>query len=110
MIVMTAIAVVFSSASKPIHSAILTAVAYAAGHLSNWIIIMAEMLEPTAQGTGSAAGSAVLKLIYYLVPNLESFNIRNLAVHSELASVRALSAGQFADTMLVAACWAAIFL
>jgi len=113
--VVTAIAVFFSSASTPILSAIMTTVAYAAGHTSGWIMVMVELLEP-APGqqltTTEWLGQWVLTIVYYLVPNLENFNIRNLAVHSQLASVQPLAFWYFADTLLVALCWVliAIFL
>jgi len=109
--VVTAIAVFFSSASTPVLSAILTTIAYAAGHTSDWIMIMVEMLEP-APGAELTfwhwLGQWILTAVYYLVPNLEIYNIRNLAVHSELVSVQPLAFWHFADTLLTAGCWALI--
>jgi len=106
--VVTAIAVFFSSASTPILSAILTTIAYAAGHTSDWIMIMVEMLRP-APGAELTfwqwLGQWILTAVYYLVPNLEIYNIRNLAVHSELVSVQPLAFWHFTDTCATAICW-----
>ena len=108
--VVTAIAFFFSAASTPILSAIMTVIAYAAGHLSDWIMIMAEMLKPTPDGKGSLIGHWALNLLYDFVPNLESFNLRNLAVHAELVSVQPLGFWQLADTLLAGACWVTVFM
>jgi ABC-type transport system involved in multi-copper enzyme maturation permease subunit len=108
--VVTAMAVFFSSASTPVLSAIMTTVAFAAGHLADWIMILAEMAAPKAGGGGSAAVAKLLTCAYYAVPNLESFNIRNIAVHADVSSMGPLPPVQMANLILIAACWSAVFI
>lgn len=68
------VAIVFSSFAPPIEAAILTAAVWAIGHMSWGLGALAERL-PSAN-IGWAIG-----LIYYILPDLETFNIRSQVVH-----------------------------
>jgi ABC-type transport system involved in multi-copper enzyme maturation permease subunit len=71
--VITAVAIVFSSFAPPIEAAIFTVGIWAIGHMSTGFAQLADRL-PNAVGRG-------IGLIYYLVPDLETFNIRAQVVH-----------------------------
>ena len=77
--VVTAVAVLFSSASTPILSAVLTSVMFAAGRLSGWIPRFIEHLG--ARGSGSAFKNFLLQILYYATPNLEILDLRDEAVN-----------------------------
>jgi len=72
--VITGVAIVFSSFAPPIEAAILTAAVWAIGHMTWGLAALAERL-PSAN-VGWAIG-----LIYYVLPDLETFNIRGQVVH-----------------------------
>ncbi len=74
LMVMTSIAVFFSAAVSPILGAMITFGAYVAGSFSGDLLRLADIAEGTAVRTGT-------KLLYYLLPNLEMFNLRTAAVH-----------------------------
>lgn len=71
--VITAVAIVFSSFAPPIEAAIFTVGIWAIGHMSTGFAQLAARL-PNAVGHG-------IGLIYYVVPDLETFNIRAQVVH-----------------------------
>jgi Cu-processing system permease protein len=85
--VITSVAIVFSSFAPPIEAAIFTAGVWAIGHMSSGFAALVARLP------GEAAASAV-SLLYYVVPNLEMFNIRSQVVN-ELAVVPAYYANAF---------------
>lgn len=70
----TAVAIVFSSFAPPIEAAILTAGVWAIGHLTWGLTALIERVPSAGLGT-------VIGLIYYVLPNLETFNIRAQVVH-----------------------------
>ena len=72
--VVTAIAIVFSSFAPPIEAAIFTFAMWAIGHMSWGFASLAERLPSEAVGR-------TIGLLYYVVPNLETFNIRSQVVH-----------------------------
>jgi len=72
--VLTSVAIVFSSFAPPIEAAVFVAGVWAIGHMSWGFTALAERL-PSA-----AVGNAVA-LLYYVVPDLETFNIRSQVVH-----------------------------
>ena len=102
LLVMTAIAILFSSFSTPILSALFTFSAYLMGHLSWSLRLLEERLV-------SSWGKALCELLYWLLPNLERFNIRGESVHgvavpgSEVA-LAALYGAAYATVLLAAAC------
>ncbi|HPA45204.1 MAG TPA: ABC transporter permease subunit [bacterium] len=79
MMVITAIAVLFSSFSTPVLSAALTLICYVIGHLSEDLLEFAKRL--TEQG--SVIMAKVLTAVYYILPNLEIYNIKNQVVYQE---------------------------
>ena len=82
MILLTAVAIMFSAVSTPILSAVFTTVAYVTGHLADKIEALAEIVRFNAQTQqGSDVGYALLMMLYYIFPNLNVFNVRNEAAH-----------------------------
>ncbi|MFH1738709.1 MAG: ABC transporter permease subunit [bacterium] len=82
MMVITAIAVLFSSFSTPVLSAVLTFICYIIGHLSEDLLEFATRLHDQ----GSIFLSHVLTWLYYILPNLEIYNIKNQVVYQESIS------------------------
>jgi len=74
LLFITACAVFFSSFSTPIFSALFTAAVYVVGHLAWALPMMAERLPP-------GLGRSIVRLVYFVVPNLEYGDVRALAVH-----------------------------
>lgn len=79
MMVITAIAVLFSSFSTPVLSAVLTFICYIIGHLSEDLLEFAKRL----YDQGSVVLANVLTGLYYILPNLEIYNIKNQVVYQE---------------------------
>ncbi len=77
--VVTAVAVMFSSASTPILSAVLTSVIFAAGRMSTWI--PEYIRELARRGESGEFKSFVLQVLYYITPNLSIMDLRNEAVN-----------------------------
>ncbi len=75
LLVVTASAVLFSTFSTPTLSASYALALYVIGH-------MTEDLRGLAAKTGQAGVKAVLKFVYYFLPNLEDFNIKARTVHA----------------------------
>ncbi len=72
--VVTAIAVFFSTLSNPLLSTLFTLSLYVAGHLSwSFLALRDRMAGPLGKGLCTA--------FYYLLPNLENFNIKAEVVH-----------------------------
>ncbi|MEW6364564.1 MAG: ABC transporter permease [Acidobacteriota bacterium] len=74
MLIVVAIAILFSSFSTPILSFLLTLGFYLVGHLSYGLIDLAAKVT-------SRTSQATLWILYYLLPNLENFNLKAAAVH-----------------------------
>lgn len=81
LMVVTAVALLFSTFSTPILSAVWTFLIYALGHLSGDLKLLAQNL-PTR------GGKSLLLFLYYIVPNLENFNIRGPVVYNEPITLR----------------------
>ena len=75
--VLVAIALMFSSFSTPLLAALFTFALYVTGHFSSDLQLAAALSE-------SAVVRAVLKVFYYLVPNLKNFNFIAAASHGEM--------------------------
>jgi len=71
-----AVAVFFSTCVSPILAAVFTLGAFAVGHLSESIRAFGKM-----QGTPFEQKMA--EVVYYLIPNLEMFNVRGAVVHGD---------------------------
>lgn len=74
LLVVTALAIFFSSFSTPILSGIFTLSAYVLGHLS-WSLV----LLPDRVGGGFAG--VLCTVLYRVIPNLERFNVKAEVVH-----------------------------
>jgi Cu-processing system permease protein len=74
MIVIVAASMFFSSFTTPTLSAIFTLGFYVAGHLN-------DMVGVSAQQQQDIIWKAILKVLYYVLPNLEHFNIRTPIVY-----------------------------
>ena len=74
MLVMVGIALTFSCITTPMISAIMSIMLYIIGHLSSDI----NLLGP---GIDSPVLTLVLKLLYFILPNFERFNINAEVVH-----------------------------
>lgn len=79
MMVITAFAVLFSSFSTPILSAFMTGICYVIGHMSedlwSWSVRLHEQ--------GSVFAAQLLQILYYILPNLAIYNIKNQVVYHE---------------------------
>jgi ABC-type transport system involved in multi-copper enzyme maturation permease subunit len=104
MVLVTALAVFFSSVSTPILSAVFTFFAYVAGQFASSVSLLAEMAAPK-RGAGSWVGHALLDLIYRVMPNLDLMNIRDSATHGF-----GISAGQMVWTIVYALAYAGLVL
>ncbi len=73
-LLITAIAVLFSCLSSPILSSVMTLALYVIGHLL-WSLdlLKAKIVSP--------AGRAACTALYYLLPNLENFDVKGRVVH-----------------------------
>ncbi len=102
LVVVTAIAVLFSSVSTPILSAVFTFFAYVAGQFSSDVKLFGDMLAPTAGAPiGWHPGRLVLEVVYRLMPNLDLMNIRTSA-----ANGIAIPDAQLWWTLVYALCYA----
>ncbi|MDB5103636.1 MAG: putative rane protein [Fibrobacteres bacterium] len=86
MAVVTAAALLFSSFSTPTLSALFTLGVYVAGHLAGDIVKHLDFIHKYGNrlpGTPviTPFSEKLLKGIYYLIPNLENFNIRGRVVY-----------------------------
>jgi len=68
------IAVLFSSFSTPLLSVMLALASFFAGHLSASLLLLQKRID-------SEPINALLSALYYMLPNLEFFNIRSQMVH-----------------------------
>ncbi len=84
MMIITALAVLFSSFSTPVLSAVLTFMCYIIGHMSEDLIEWAKRLAEE----GAASVATLLKFLYFILPNLEIYNIKNQVVyHEDIGSI-----------------------
>ena len=75
MMVVTAIAIFFSSASTPILSAIFTTIIFFSGQLTKWVVDLGTAMRQVAPWA-----EKVIYALYLFLPNLHNFNIRSKAV------------------------------
>jgi len=75
MVVIVAAAIFFSSFTTPTLAAIFTLGFYVAGHLNDLVNIGAEQ-------QSDAVWRTILKLLFFILPNLENFNIRTAVVYN----------------------------
>ncbi len=73
--VITAISILFSSFTTPILSSVFTFFLYLIGHFSqNFKFFIAKTKAPI--------GKLLIRVLYYILPNLEKFNIKTEVVHN----------------------------
>jgi ABC-type transport system involved in multi-copper enzyme maturation permease subunit len=102
LVVVTAIAVFFSSISTPILSAVFTFFTYVAGQFASSIAMFSDML---ASNSEAPIGRVLLDILYLVMPNLDIMNIRLNAVHGD-----AISNAQLGSTVLYAVGYAGLVL
>jgi ABC-type transport system involved in multi-copper enzyme maturation permease subunit len=86
LLVMTSIAILFSSFSTTTLSAALTLILYFVGHFTGDLLTFAVRLP-------SEFARHVCQFLYYVLPDLEVFNVRGMAVHgSDISTERLLAA------------------
>lgn len=73
LVVVTAVALLFSTFTSATLSAIFSLAVYVIGHLSSDLKTLGEKLD--------AMSRAVLNVLYYLMPNLERFNLKGHVIH-----------------------------
>lgn len=87
-LMITGVALLFSSFSTPLLSTMLTLASFFMGHLTESLLMLKARI-------ASEFSNAVLTLLFYALPNLEMFNIRAQVVHN-----LALPEGFFAGATL----------
>jgi ABC-type transport system involved in multi-copper enzyme maturation permease subunit len=74
LMIVTSVAILFSTFSTPTLSAIFTLSIYVIGHLTEDLVRLGE-------NTESIFIKAATRFLYYILPNLENFNIKTQVVH-----------------------------
>lgn len=98
LLLVTAIAIFFSSFSTPILSSLFTVTFYIIGHLSWGLLLLADKLE-------SQASRALCRLLYRILPNLEMLNVKGMVVHGATVPL-----SQMGWACLYGAAWTALVL
>ncbi len=97
LLVMTSIAILFSSFSTTALSAALTFILYFVGHFTGDLLTFATRLP-------SESARFVCHFLYYVLPDLEVFNVRGMAVHgSDVSTERLLAATAYGLLYVLAA-------
>ena len=90
LVLLVAVALMFSSFSTPMLAALFSFAVYVIGHFSKDLLVMAALSE-------SAVTRAMLNVLYYLLPNLSNFGFITEASHGRIVPARmALSATVYA--------------
>ncbi|RJP26464.1 MAG: ABC transporter permease [Candidatus Omnitrophota bacterium] len=79
MMIISALAVLFSSFSTPILSAVLTFMCYVIGHMSEDLIEWSRRL----MDDGATGVANLLRVLYFVLPNLEIYNLKNQVIYHE---------------------------
>jgi len=74
-LIITGVALLFSSFSTPLLSTMLTLACFFAGHLTDSLLMLKSRI-------ASEFTNAVLTVLFYVLPNLEIFNVRAQVVHN----------------------------
>jgi len=98
LILITAVAVLFSSFSTPILSSLFALAFYLIGHLS-W------GLELILKKMRAGAGQAAVRALYAILPDLENFNFRTEVVHG-----LPIPPGIYLSSFLYGVCYTAVIL
>jgi len=90
LVLLVAVALMFSSFSSPMLAALFSCAVYVIGHFSNDLLVMASL-------SGSTATRVVLTALYYLLPNLSNFGFITEASHGRIVPLTmAVSATAYA--------------
>lgn len=79
LVIITAVAILFSSFSSPSLSALLTFFVFIIGHMSSSLRDLAAVM-------GSRSASVIFEIIYYIFPNLAHFSFRTESAHGLVPS------------------------
>jgi len=74
MMLVAAIATLYAVLTRPLFGSLLTLVTFVIGHVSDGLLLLRENLTSTVS-------QKVITLVYYLLPNLETFNFKVEVVH-----------------------------
>lgn len=74
MVLVAALATLFAVLTRPLFGSLLTLVTYVIGHVSDGVLLLRESIE-------SPLSKKLLTLVYYVLPNLETFNFKVEVVH-----------------------------
>jgi hypothetical protein len=74
-LIITGIALLFSSFSTPLLSTMLTLASFFMGHLTESLLMLKNRIT-------SEISNALLTVLFYALPNLEMFNVRTQVVHN----------------------------
>src|SRR5438132_850936 len=85
LLIVTAVALVFSSFSSPALSALLTFFMFIIGHFS-------DDLQSLANSAGTAPARWLFRTLYYLLPNLSNYSVITATAHGVLPEPRAVLA------------------
>ncbi len=83
MVLITSVVVFFSTCVSPVLAAVFTLGVFVMGHLS-------ESIRDFGTMQGTALQAHIADVVYYLIPNLEVFNVRGAVVHGEAVSTEHL--------------------
>jgi ABC-type transport system involved in multi-copper enzyme maturation permease subunit len=81
----TAVALMFSTFTTPMLAALFSFSVYVAGHFSKDLLKMADL-------SGSVIAHAILRTLYYLLPNLSNFSYISEASHAKIVPLKMASA------------------
>lgn len=84
LMILVAVALLFSSFSSPMLSALLTFFVFVIGHFST-------DLKGLASGTSSVAGRALFNFLYYLLPNFSHYSYITAAAHGRAPTPEAFA-------------------
>ncbi len=96
LMVITAAVLLFSTCVSPVLAAVFSLGTFVIGHLS-------ESIRSFGKVMGSDLQARIADVVYYLVPNLEIFNVRGAVVHGEVVSAEHVLLGT-----LYAVCYAGL--
>jgi len=84
LVLLTAVAIMFSTLASPILSAVFTLCVYITGHFMDGF----RMLSERAERAGSVVGKLICDVAFYILPNLGFFDAKREAVHGKLISAQ----------------------
>lgn len=86
MMLVTAIAILFSSFSTPILSSLFTVTFYVIGHMSWGLLLLGEKME-------GEIGPAVFTFLYRILPNLGMLDVKGMVVHGTPVTLQHMMSG-----------------